>query len=282
MLRPSKQLDHILESTQPQPPLQAYPTPDFIYVVSLEEANFHLAKIQDGSTIGFDLESVNKPDRPKLSKAEKRAVLASQKRDMANFVIDWNDVDICLAQIATDGTVLVINFHAIKELPTEFVRICQSPDIVKVSAGIFSDGQRLWDSFRLDLYSAASLGLVARLAYPSEIYTGRPYGNEPGLALTVMHVLNFELPKELQMSEWNAETLSDAQKNYAAVDAHATLQAYQTMQNLIQSRGVPIEDNWYMFDIVERTRVERRTGMAWKANCRWWSPVPSEGFEAFR
>jgi hypothetical protein len=78
---------------------------------------------------------------------------------------------------------------------------------------ITADGQRLWDSFRLNFRSAATLGLVARLAYPFDLYPGQPYGQEPGLSLIVRHALHFDLPKQLQQSEWDSENLSDAQKD---------------------------------------------------------------------
>ncbi|KAK7016269.1 domain-containing protein 2 [Favolaschia claudopus] len=267
----------------PPPPLPRYPIPLFVYITSLDEANSHLALIQDGATIGLDLESMDIEGSPKLTKAQKRARLAEQRDHVATFAIDWSNVSVCLAQIATEsGDVFVINLYAMQELPTEFSRICESPNIVKVSAGIFSDGQRLWDSFRLNLLSAASLGLFARLAYPLDMLPGAPYGPEPSLVSIVRHTLSFELPKEEQMSQWNAETLSESQKNYAAADAHASLQTYLAMQGVIQARVFPIQESWYMFDVVERVRVHRGTQTAWKARCLWWSSDPSQGFEAFR
>ncbi|KAJ7367067.1 ribonuclease H-like domain-containing protein [Mycena albidolilacea] len=251
----------------PPAPLPRYPTPLFIYIVSLEDAELHLATIPDGAVIGFDLESVEILGRPKLSKAEKRVKLATERREILTFVINWNNVDICLAQIATDGGTFVINLRAIRALPIEFIRICESPNIVKVAAGIFSDGQRLWDSFRLNLRSAASLGLVARLAYPLDLHLGKPYGQEPGLLLIVRHALSFDLPKTLQQSEWDSENLSDAQKEYAAADVHATLQAFRAMHSVIQARGFPVEENWYMFDVIERERFKQGTQTGWKAQC---------------
>ncbi|KAJ7802123.1 ribonuclease H-like domain-containing protein [Mycena olivaceomarginata] len=266
----------------PPAPLPGYPTPPFIYIVSLELANSHLASIQDGAVIGFDLEAVQIMGRPKLSKGQKRVKLATEQREVSTFTIDWNNVDICLAQIATDSDIFVINLHAMRALPIELIRICESPNIVKVAAGIFSDGQRLWDSFRLNFRSAATLGLVARLAYPFDLYPGQPYGQEPGLSLIVRHALHFDLPKQLQQSEWDSENLSDAQKDYAAADVHATLQSFRVMYSVIQARGFPVEEDWYMFDIIERARFKQGTQIDWRAKCRWWSPEASNGFEAFR
>jgi hypothetical protein len=63
------------------------------------------------------------------------------------------------------------------------------------------------------LYGAVSLGLAAVLAYPEDLNRDLPYGNEPGLPIVVKHVLNYELGKELQMSQWNTIPLSQAQRD---------------------------------------------------------------------
>jgi hypothetical protein len=76
-----------------------------------------------------------------------------------------------------------------------------------------ADGQRLWDSFRVDLRSAISLGLVARLAYPTTLLVDAPFGIEPSLAVIVGHALGYSLLKDQQMLAWDAASLSDEQKD---------------------------------------------------------------------
>jgi hypothetical protein len=68
---------HALLGPLPPAPLPRYPTPLFIYIVSLEDAELHLATIPDSAVIGFDLESVEILGRPKLSKGEKRVKLSA-------------------------------------------------------------------------------------------------------------------------------------------------------------------------------------------------------------
>ncbi|KAF8156269.1 hypothetical protein K438DRAFT_1942841 [Mycena galopus ATCC 62051] len=128
-----------------------------------------------------------------------------------------------------EGHVFVINLHIMAELPQELVRICENRDILKVAAGIFSDGQRLWDSFRMDIFSAISLSLVARLAYPTTLMTIIP----------------------LQSSQPWLRSLSGEQKNYAAIDAHASLRAFLTMRTLLDNCGYPVLPTWYTHDIFE-------------------------------
>ncbi|KAJ7194539.1 ribonuclease H-like domain-containing protein [Mycena pura] len=253
-------------------PLPVYPTPHYIYIDTLDEANNHLGTIADGAIIGFDIEAMEIPGRPKLSKADKKIKLRAEIRDANNFSIDWSQVDVCVAQIATvDNAVYLIHIRKIGELPAEFVRICESPQILKVSAGIFSDGQRLWDSFRINLLSVASLGHAARLAYPNDILPDLPYGNEAALAIIVQHTLHCELEKGLRNSAWGSIPLSEAQKDYAATDAHATLASYRVVQSVLEQCGFHVDPNWYRYDIINRARVNKGNLGRWKAECPWWS-----------
>ncbi|KAJ7225312.1 ribonuclease H-like domain-containing protein [Mycena pura] len=257
----------------PPSPLPAYPTPHYIFIDTLDDANNHLRTIADGAIIGFDLESTEIPGRPKLTKAEKKSKLRNEIQDLSTFSIDWSKVDVCVAQIATVDNVYVIHIRKIGELPAEFSRICKSPLILKVSAGIFCDGQRLWDSFRLNLLSVASLGLLIKLAYPLDIHRKLPYGNEPALSIVVRHALGYQLGKELQNSAWDSITLSEAQKQYAAADVHATFASYHAVQLVLNTCGSLVDRNWYRYDVVNHARVREGNTGAWKPECPWWSVV---------
>ncbi|KAJ7709145.1 ribonuclease H-like domain-containing protein [Mycena olivaceomarginata] len=265
--------------TLPQP-TEPYPTPQYIYITTSAEANHHLQTVQPGAVIGLDIEAVQRPG-PKLTRQQKREKLAAEIRDRASFIIDWSVVDTCLVQIATEeGHVFVINLRIMGELPSKLVRILESREIFKVGAGIFSDGQRMWDSFRVDLRSVILLGLVARLAYPTTLLVDRPFGVKPSLAVIVGHALGYVLLKEQQMSAWDAASLSDKQKDYAAIDAHASLHAFQSMRILLDNCGVPVPPAWYTHDIVGRARVRCGTNEPWVVHCPWWSADPARGFEA--
>ncbi|KAF8184304.1 hypothetical protein K438DRAFT_1974499 [Mycena galopus ATCC 62051] len=102
--------------------------------------------------------------------------------------------------------------------------------------------------------SAISLGLVARLASPTKIMKGLPFGNEPGLDVIVAESLGYVVSKAETVSVWDTQELTPSQKNYTAIDPHATLQAFLTMDRQLQNLGWPIAHNWYSFDVVERIR----------------------------
>ncbi|KAJ7274271.1 hypothetical protein B0H12DRAFT_1066399 [Mycena haematopus] len=231
----------------PLPILPTYPVPPYVYIETLLEANQHLQAILAGAVIGFDLEWVTLPNRPKLSRAGKKAKLRAEIRDASTFVVDWSQVEVCLAQIATHNSVYIINLRVIQDLPAELIRICEDPGILKVSVGIYSDGQQMWDSFRVNILSAVSLGLAGKLAYPNDILPDKPYANEPALGTIVRHVLQYDLSKELQTSPWDSVPLSDAQKEYAASDAHATFESYRVIDTAIASCGFPVAPAYQHF-----------------------------------
>jgi hypothetical protein len=134
-----------------------YPTPNYIFIDTLGDAEHHLVSIVDGDVVGLDLESWDNPNRPKLSKAQKRQKREDEIRHAATFTPDWNEVDVCVAQIATvSGATYVIHLKSMAgthflplcfgslisrrpALPTEFICICKSPHILKVAAGIYCE-----------------------------------------------------------------------------------------------------------------------------------------------
>ncbi|KAF8204139.1 hypothetical protein K438DRAFT_1964512 [Mycena galopus ATCC 62051] len=130
--------------------------------------------------------------------------------------------------------------------------------------------------------SAISLGLVARLAYPTTIMKGMPFGNEPGLDVIVAESLGYAVSKAETVSAWDAPELTPSQKNYAVIDPHATLQAFLTMQEQLQNLGWPVAHNWYSFNIVERIRRKLGTANKFVPKCPWWSDDPSQGFDEYR
>ncbi|KAF8143229.1 ribonuclease H-like domain-containing protein [Mycena galopus ATCC 62051] len=257
----------------PSPPscatvLEPYPTPNYQYITTVQEANHILQNITAGAVIGFDTEAVQHPSGQKLTPGMKNQKLARQVQERPTFVVNWQQMDICLVQIATQqGEVYVINIHLMGAFPDELRQIIEDPRISKVAAGIYSDAQRLWDSFRMDMMSAISLDLVARLAYPTTIMKGMPFGNEPGLDVIVAESLGYAVSKAETVSAWDASELTPSQKDYAAIDPHATLQAFLTMQEQLQNLGWPVAHNWYSFDVVERIRHKLGTANKFVPKC---------------
>ncbi|KAF7371962.1 hypothetical protein MVEN_00054200 [Mycena venus] len=191
--------------------LPPYPTPSFLYIDTLVDAEENLRQVQPGAVVGFDLEWVDKPHE-KLKPAAKKTKLAQEIQQLTSgsFSIDWDAAAVCLAQIATeDNKVFVINLHIMRAIPSEFIRICESREILKVAPGISNDGRALWDSFRQNLLNVASLGLFAKLVYPEHIFPQLSYAVEPGLQLIAAYTLGQYVSKKEQKSQWDAIPLPD-------------------------------------------------------------------------
>ncbi|KAF8136016.1 hypothetical protein K438DRAFT_1786638 [Mycena galopus ATCC 62051] len=283
----------IPSSPVPPSPLTVYPTPAYILIETLDDANRYLSTIVDGDVVGFDLEWVDLPNRHKLSTGQKKAKLREEILHAATFSIDWTKVQVCLAQIAIpNNPVYIVHIRRIKGMLSvtpcpQFLINAQNCQLSSSASARAlrserfrlgyslmlekADGQQLWDSFRLNLFSVVSLGHAARLAYPEDILPLLPYGNEPGLAPVVERALNFRIPKDLQVSAWDLIPLSEAQQNYAATDSHAALASHAVIQRELAECGFAVNENWYMYDVVNRARVVRGGVATWTAQCPWWS-----------
>ena len=62
------------------------------------------------------------------------------------------------------------------------------------------------------------------------------------------------ISKRQQLSNWEADLLSDAQKSYAALDAWACIHIYEEIQRLLSSRDYHI--------IITKNEIESETQVA--------------------
>jgi DNA polymerase-1 len=77
------------------------------------------------------------------------------------------------------------------------------------------------------------------------------------LAKAAEAYLGWQMPKDLQVSDWGAATLSADQLAYAALDAVAALQLWQKLERDLKS-----EDRWNVY-VLQRDAVPAAVEMAW-------------------
>ena len=118
---------------------------------------------------------------------------------------------LCLVQLSGgDGTADLVQIEAGQSA---------APNLAKVLAD--SSITKLFHYARFDvaaLYSA--FGVIAEPLYCTKIASRlvRTYTDRHGLKDLVKELLDIDLSKQQQSSDWGSETLSDAQKAYAASD----------------------------------------------------------------
>lgn len=178
------------------------PTTSFDGRISLihseKEEREHAAYIREQKVVGVDTEA--RPDLHPLKGAKGNPV--------------------CLIQVCTLERAFLYRLERGKPLPPVLHDLLADPVVLKV-------GHSLSDDFRhlklLNLVQAVNSTI-------DTLYITHKLGcMRPGLKTACQVFLGSSLDKGLQVSDWEAPTLSDAQINYAATDAWAPLRVLLAM-----------------------------------------------------
>ncbi|KAJ7926837.1 ribonuclease H-like domain-containing protein [Mycena leptocephala] len=208
---------------------------------------------------------------------------AALKASFADIIVilsavAWDNIGLRLIQIARGREVWVLDMWKIKAFPRELIRILGSADIPKVGVGIIRDILVIWDDLRFEMKNLVDAGMMAKLLL-AEKYPKLAYGNL-SLKTSVEDVLGYSISKELSESDWSLTKLSEEQKEYAALDALASLRLHEVLVDALAVKSKEIKSDipaaWYTFNtkIGEPTRLKRDTdGMeiVWKpSDCTWY------------
>jgi ribonuclease D len=105
-------------------------------------------------------------------------------------------------------------------LPDNLIGLLQDPDIIKVGAAVHDDLIELKDIRKFNPGGFLDLQKYVEA-----------FGIEnKAVAKLAGIVLGFRISKSQQLSNWDAESLTDAQKLYAATDAWACYRIYRELQ----------------------------------------------------
>ena len=162
----------------------------------IEKAIFYLEK---SSVIGIDTET-----RPSFKKGEAHLV--------------------SLLQLATDNECYLIRLNKVGLTPS-VVKLLENPQILKI-------GLSLKDDFMM-LQKRASFKPEGYIELQEYVST---FGIEEKSLQKIFAILFGEkISKGQRLSNWDAELLSIAQQEYAAIDAWACLKIYHKLEELRQS-----------------------------------------------
>jgi ribonuclease D len=167
-----------------------------IYVIDkVEQVNDVAEFLSTQPVIGFDTET-----RP------------SFKKGVINKV--------ALLQLSTENEAFLIRVNKLG-LPAPIRKILANPDIIKPGVAIRDDIKGLQGIVNFN---------------PAGFIELQDYAKDLGIQnfslkkLTAI-VLGFRISKSQQLSNWEAEELTEAQQNYAATDAWTALNIYQNFPN---------------------------------------------------
>ncbi|KAJ7118461.1 ribonuclease H-like domain-containing protein [Mycena crocata] len=276
------------------PKLPLYPKlRNVIYIVSEQQANTELAVVTEGA-VGFDTEHVKRVPTLEESIIDNLFKVTSEggkkSAKLAWQVVEllWDNIGLCLVQIAWNDVVWVLNLNKIRKFPSELQRILCSANIAKAGVGLAGDVKVFWTDMRSNLMNLVDVGLMSKLLL-SEKY---PDGGFTNLSLqtSVAEILGYHIEKDYQEgTDWKGDFSSDSPEiQYAALDAVASLKLYEVLVPALArkaemvSRRIP--DDWYCFnsnlgETYRLTKSVTNSEVPWNAkDCPWFFSGKFQGY----
>ena len=128
--------------------------------------------------------------------------------------------NVSLIQLSTEDLAVLFRINRIG-LPGELIDLLSDPAVTKAGVAIHDDIR-----FLKSVKKFSPEGFIDLQSFVKE------YGIESsGLKKITAIVLGFRISKRQQVTDWEAEKLSDAQQIYAATDAWVCHQIYRTLTN---------------------------------------------------
>jgi len=127
-----------------------------------------------------------------------------------------------LIQLATADKAWIIRISRIG-YPKELLELLSREEVLKVGVGLTDDLRRLRTDFHFE-----PAGFLDLQQYAEAFRI-----DEKGLKKLTAIVLGRRISKSQQVSNWDADQLTEAQLRYAATDAWICLEIYRTLRNSI-------------------------------------------------
>ncbi|NMC41476.1 MAG: 3'-5' exonuclease domain-containing protein 2 [Bacteroidales bacterium] len=165
-----------------------------IYVIdSLKNLDHAMDLISNRRLLGFDTET-----KPSFRKGKRNKV--------------------ALLQVAFDNTALLFRINRIG-LPDPLISVLSNPEIIKVGVAVHDDIRILQN---IKNFNPAGFVDLQKMA--------KEYGIESmSLKKLSAIVLGFRISKSQQVTDWNADVLSEAQMKYASTDAWVSYEIYRKL-----------------------------------------------------
>lgn len=130
---------------------------------------------------------------------------------------------VCLLQVSTPEVCFLFRLNHMG-IPDSIVRLLSDKSVVKVGLSWHDDLSQLLRRRKFTPGTFVDLQHLARELHIEDMSLQKLYAN----------VFGERIAKGQQMSNWEADSLSDSQKQYAAIDAWACIRIYQELQRVKQ------------------------------------------------
>ncbi len=186
----------------------------FLDTISNQEINDLELSRYEGEIVLID-----KPeDLPEVFKAIKREKVVGFDTETKPAFKKGQVHDVSLIQIATEEIAYVIRVNH-TGITNHIIEFLSSKEIVKVGVALRDD---LKDLQRLRDFKPAGFVELNQLVKPIGIESN-------GLRKLTAIILGFRISKSAQTSNWESDTLTEKQINYAATDAWVCIKMYNSL-----------------------------------------------------
>ncbi|KAJ7645260.1 hypothetical protein DFH06DRAFT_1426094 [Mycena polygramma] len=186
--------------------------------------------------------------------------------------ISWDNVATCVIQLAQGSEVWLFNLQKMRvrsadvaaAYPAQLERILSSPDIMKQALGISQDLINIFNDFGTDIENIVDVGLMAKVHLADKF----PKSAFQNLSLEVCaeEILGVSIEKKEQLSDWTSTDLTQAQIEYAGIDAIAPMLLYDVLAPKLEETKrrlrISIPTNWYS--------LKGRCGFMFRKDLNYW------------
>lgn len=131
---------------------------------------------------------------------------------------------VALLQVSTKDTCFLFRLNRFGLTPS-IVRLFENNNIIKLGLSVIDDIRMLRERAEFTPGNVVEIQKVVKPLGVEDMSLQKIYAN----------IFNKKIAKNQQLSNWEADNLSEGQKRYAALDAQACLQIYEETNKLLQT-----------------------------------------------
>ena len=139
---------------------------------------------------------------------------------------------VALLQVSTPDTCFLFRLNRIG-LPPMVVRLFTTPSVQKIGLSLHDDWAQLRRRTEFQPVNALDLQDYVKRLHVEDLSLQKLYANFFGQKIS----------KNQRLTNWEADTLTEAQKRYAATDAWACLQLFDEVGRLLATRDYQLINN---------------------------------------
>lgn len=197
-----------------------HPTPTVVYTRHEEEADDLVLGLKPGP-VSLDLEWC-------FYFTKNKGTTTLNERRVAVVQV----TDVC-------GMVLIIQIFGMRRFPKNLQSLIENPNVPKMGVNILNDGKKLFRDYGILAQSLVELGALAMVADPA----AKRRRKMVSLAKLVEQYCGKLLEKgSIRTGNWEAK-LDQEQIDYAANDAHSTIQVYNELVKMADEMSINLWDD---------------------------------------